>query len=97
MKVLIQKIDRVNNAVHNTGESVLSKMNDELLDAFEDAHKGNIKKMQQNSDFNNIQQWFKNVDQADKKSDYMKNRWGVWESSFEKTYNNIINEINTHK
>jgi len=92
IKKLIYYLDRVNNTIHNTGESVLSKLGYNLLSAFDKAHEGTLDTLQNNADFDTISQWFENVDKS-KKASYMRDRWGVYESTFDKLYNKIINEV----
>ena len=94
IKNLLFYLDRVNNTIHNTGQSVLSKLGYNLLAAFDNAHEGSLDTLQDNADFEKIAQWFKGVEKTNKKGSYMRDRWGVYENKFDGLYNSIIVEIN---
>lgn len=74
IKGLFLAIDRVNNAVHNAGTTVLDKINSSLGRVFDIVHVNNVEKYYNDIDKDVLNNLFI----INKKEEYMKRRWGVY-------------------
>ena len=94
VKQIIHGLDRVNNAIHNTGQTVLTKLSDgyTLMNALEKAH--NIKDIQQLQRLTDTKVTDELTAPLDKKDLYLKRKFGnyTFESKFNTLFNKIITE-----
>lgn len=77
-------IDRVNNAIHNTYETILEKLKNgiELKKAFDKVHTNNIENVKKLSDSKVIDKIIKYEDTDDKKLKYLKRKFGDFDYSY---------------
>ena len=94
-KELFYSLDRVNNAIHNTYETVLTKLDNgyKLKKAFDTVHTVDMEKLKKLADGKFIER-ISNDFEDDKKTKYLKKKFGDFDYSFgESKFNKKIHSI----